>query len=146
MWTKRNDRKPEYAGHYTCFGTLHKGDVHHEIRTSFEAYWNGLKFVDRDGEDLAYINESVEYWLDLSKIPTPDFYKLDRLAVKPITPVEVKVEREQIRAVSFGSWLMANKNSDEYSYSDFENIGQIVQDYEEYLNWCEEHKKGSPTQ
>jgi hypothetical protein len=71
MWINRNEQQPQHTGAYTCFGTLHKGDVHHEVRTTFEAYWNNHKFVDKDGEDLTYINESVEYWFDFSKVENP---------------------------------------------------------------------------
>jgi hypothetical protein len=70
-WVDRKERQPKYAGAVTCFGTLYKG-TEHEVKTSFAAYWDGdSRFVDKNGEDLTYINESVEYWLDLTQVPDP---------------------------------------------------------------------------
>ena len=69
LWVPKN-QPPQYHGAYTCFGTLHKGDAH-EVRTTFDAYWNGDRWTDKDGEDLTYINESVEYWFDFSRVANP---------------------------------------------------------------------------
>jgi hypothetical protein len=70
-WVKAIEEKPNGKGFFKCFGTLNKG-TKHEKRTYFDAFYDGDRFVDKDGEDLIGINESVEYWFDFSTIKNPE--------------------------------------------------------------------------
>ena len=71
MFVHRNDRKPTRHGAYHCFGTINRLTPH-EKRTKFVAFWDGECFVDKDGEDLTEINNSVEWWFDIDMVDNPE--------------------------------------------------------------------------
>lgn len=70
MYINRNDQAPEHTGMYNVFGTVNKGTAH-EFTGKFTAFWNGEAFTDKDGEDLIGINDSVEFWFDMSWVADP---------------------------------------------------------------------------
>lgn len=71
MWNNYSKKNPDSYGAFLVFGTVNKG-TNHQQRTKFIAFWDGEQFVDREGEDLTYINESVEYWFDFGSITDPE--------------------------------------------------------------------------
>lgn len=70
MYINRNDQTPVHTGMYNVFGTVNKGTAH-EFTGKFTAFWNGEAFTDKDGEDLIGINDSIEFWFDMSWVADP---------------------------------------------------------------------------
>lgn len=72
MWKNRRFNLPEKSGVCLVFGTVNKG-TKHENKEPFFAFWDSSKkhFSDLEGEDLTGINDSVEFWFDLSQISNP---------------------------------------------------------------------------
>lgn len=70
MWKKISEEKPKIRGFVKCFGLLWEG-TDFEEKARFNAFYDGERFVDKDGEDLTGINDSVEYWFDFDEIENP---------------------------------------------------------------------------
>jgi hypothetical protein len=78
MWKVFETNKPHESGAYYCYGAINK-KTKFEKYSRFVAYWDNdcQKWSDKDGEDLIYINDSVEYWFDINLVKTPDFSNFD---------------------------------------------------------------------
>lgn len=73
FWVKYSEEKPKYDRAYICYGIVNEG-TEFERKQQFNAFWDGgqKRFVDRHGEDLILINESVEYWFNNTNLPNPN--------------------------------------------------------------------------
>lgn len=70
MWIDIKQEKPKGQKPYVCYGIVNI-DTPFEDKARFEAFWNGEKFTDKDGEDLIGINEGVKYWWCFRDVQNP---------------------------------------------------------------------------
>lgn len=70
MWKNKKRELPDSTGFVKCVNVINEGTLFQQCY-KFDAFFNGEKFTDQDGEDLTEIDESVDFWFDFNEVELP---------------------------------------------------------------------------
>lgn len=140
MYKNRQIQNPTKPGIYPVFGTVNK-NTEHETRSQFYAVWDGERFVDQDGEDLIGINESVEFWFDMSLYSDPATAQEPDNTIPGFIPIHVG---QHLITVNYEKIFDISKHNDgttilgmgpDYVYYARESVKEILSLIEANKEW-----------